>query len=175
MRRLGFAVSFLLVFLLGLTGGAWVFRADLAEAAAQRWLAARGVPAQLTVARLDFDRLVITELRLGRPATASAEEVALAIAWPSLLAPEIAGLTAETLRVRLDLTGEGPLLGALQPLLDGAAPEAAERTGEDQAAQPAHDETTERQRSPASAARPSEVPPCPCASRRASSSSFRPS
>lgn len=134
MRRLGFAVSFLLVFLLGLTGGAWVFRADLAEAAAQRWLAARGVPAQLTVARLDFDRLVITELRLGRPATASAEEVALAIAWPSLLAPEIAGLTAETLRVRLDLTGEGPLLGALQPLLDGAAPEAAERTGEDQAA-----------------------------------------
>lgn len=129
MRRLGFAVSFLLVFLLGLTGGAWVFRADLAEAAAQRWLTARGVPAQLTVARLDFNRLVITQLRLGRPATASAEELALEIAWPKLTEPVIAGLTAETLRLRLDLTGEGPLLGALQPLLDPAAADASAQTG----------------------------------------------
>ncbi|WP_119165408.1 intermembrane phospholipid transport protein YdbH family protein [Algihabitans albus] len=128
MRRLAFVSLILLVFLLGLASGAWLFRMDLAEIAAQRWLAARGVPIELTVTRLDVDGVRITDLKLGGAPVASARVAQVEIAWPRWREPEVAGLTVESGRLNLNLTGDGPLLGELQPLFETAGTEAPEET-----------------------------------------------
>ncbi len=131
MRRARFAFLLLLLVLIGLAGGAWTFRLPLAEALAQRWLTARGIAGELTVTRLDPGGLSLRALRLGSAPAATAERIDLALDWSGLGPPRVADLAVTTATLRLDLTGAGPLLGELQPLLRDdseprAAPEAAE-------------------------------------------------
>jgi hypothetical protein len=124
MRQLGFLLLLLLVLLLAAAGGAWIFRAELAQAAALRWLEAQGVQAGLTLEEVEPDRLVVRDLSLGGRPTVEARYLAVTLTWDGLLSPrlEAAELTDATLR--LDLTG-GPPLGELQPLLAGEQPDRA--------------------------------------------------
>lgn len=124
MRRLTLVFLLLLIALLGVTGGAWLFRKDIAEIAAQQWLATRDVPVELAVTRLELDGLTVTGLTLGSQPVVSAREVELQLAWPRWRAPEIAGLRVDSGRLHLDLTGDAPVLGELQPLFDGIETEA---------------------------------------------------
>ncbi len=116
MRQLGFLLVLLLVFLLAAAGGAWVFRVELAQALALRWLAAQGIEAKLTVQAVEPERIVLRDLALGRLPAATAEHLAVELDWPGAAAPRIAALELTDATLRLDLTG-GPPLGELQDLL----------------------------------------------------------
>lgn len=116
MRQLGFLLVLLLVFLLAAGGGAWIFRVDLAQALAVRWLASQGIEAKLTVQAVEPGRIVLRDLALGRLPSATVGHLAIALDWPGADAPRIAALELRDATLRLDLTG-GPPLGELEDLL----------------------------------------------------------
>ena len=102
--------------------GLLAFRIALAEAVLSSQLASLGVPAaRLTVASLDFHRLVITDIALGDAAELRAKSVTLTYRPGELLAGRLEHAAIDGLRLRLDLSGTGPPLGSLQPLLQGNA------------------------------------------------------
>ncbi|MGF1593009.1 MAG: YdbH domain-containing protein [Kiloniellaceae bacterium] len=118
--------------LIAAAGGAALFREDIATRGAIAYLEGQGIEVRaLTVTRLTPGGIEISDVVLG-----TGQEVALArlVATPALdgLAPSVSRLEIEGLRLRLDITGEAPLLGSLQPAFDrltGGAAESAPGTG----------------------------------------------
>ena len=97
-----------------------LFRAELAAAALRSGLAALGVPAvALTVEAIDLDSVRVADLALGRKGEVRAQEIAARFRIGGLIAGRFDEITVDGLVVRLDLGGEAPPLGSLQPLLVG--------------------------------------------------------
>ncbi|MPZ10226.1 MAG: hypothetical protein GEU89_08425 [Kiloniellaceae bacterium] len=107
--------------LLALIAAVVLFRQELAARAAVAYLESQGVAVQaLSVTRLTPRAVEISGLVLGEARELTVARIALV--------PQIDGLAlalAEAhiagLRLRLDVTGEAPLLGSLQPALDRLA------------------------------------------------------
>ncbi len=98
--------------------GVVAFRVALAEAVLSSRLASLGIPAQgFAVTALDLSHLVVSDLALGRNNELRVEAVTLSYSPDGLLAGRLEEVTIEGLHLRLDLSGAGPPLGSLQPLL----------------------------------------------------------
>ena len=113
-RGLGLAGLLLLAAL----AAAFVFRQEIASRAAVAYLDGQGIAVRaLTVTQLTPMRLELRDLELG---TAGEIAVARIEAIPSRdgLGIALREVTVEGLRVRIDVTGDAPPLGSLQPLLD---------------------------------------------------------
>jgi len=107
-----------------LLGGALVLREEIATRLAVSLLEDEGVPVQsLEVTRLTFDAVEVAALRLGENDEVAAETLRLRAAWKGL-SPSLTALELDGLQVKLDVTGEAPLLGSLQPLLERFTAEA---------------------------------------------------
>ena len=101
-------------------GTAWWQRRALAEWLALRDLRARGVPAELRVARLELRGAELSGLKLG---AADAPDLTLAHArlawsWQGLRAGRLDAVTLRGLRVRARLDERGVQLGALDALIN---------------------------------------------------------
>ncbi len=125
-------MRWVLLSLIGLLGSAAIAlgiavaqRTALAERLAVRALAARGVPASLSVARLDLDGAEIAQLALGEANAPdlAIERVALAWSWDGLRARRLDRVDVRGVRARARVDESGLHLGALDALLasEGAA------------------------------------------------------
>ncbi|MEO3429892.1 YdbH domain-containing protein [Pelagibius sp. CAU 1746] len=117
-----------------------LLREPLATRAAVSYLEGQGVTVQgLRVATLTPSTLTLQDIALGDNREAAAQELAVTLSWPGL-SPEVTQAEITGLRLSLDVTGESPLLGSLQPLLErftGGDGEAAGDTGPATATPPA--------------------------------------
>jgi hypothetical protein len=112
-----------------LATGAWISRKPLLEAAIGRALAGRGVPASVTVTRLDADGAGLSAIRIGKEGgeTLSVGSARLDWGWSFRRGRlELQVSDVEAVRVNLALGPDGLDLGALAPLLeptdDGPSP-----------------------------------------------------
>ena len=131
-RRWPFVIAAFLLLLVLLSGTAVLLRTAIAEQIAIALLERRGVAAPaLRVAELGVSRIRIEELALGTAKELTAAQIQADYDLGGLIAgdgPEaIAQVTIAGVTARIDLTGETPMLGSLQPLIE--AGEADERTG----------------------------------------------
>lgn len=121
VRRAAIAVIMATGLLAAAAAGLFVFRSDVAEAVLRSRLTALGVPApEFNVADIDFQRIRLTEISLGSRGELRAAALTVTYDLDGLLAGRLGSVTAEGLTVEVDLTGDGPPLGSLQPLLAGA-------------------------------------------------------
>lgn len=114
LRFLLLALFVLLLTLLLLAASAWAFRDSLAAFAFHRWAEARGLDGEIAGLELDFGRLEVQGLRLEGARLARVEA---RFSLQRLVRGEVKSLLLQGLHLPLDLSGEGPLLGRLQPLL----------------------------------------------------------
>lgn len=114
MRHLRNTLLVFLAFLLLAAGAAVIWRNQLAVYAFDRWLAARDLQGSVQSVRVGSDRVEIRDLQVEQ---AKARRVELAFRPLRLLQGEIPAVHLEGLELPLDLTGEGPPLKELQPLL----------------------------------------------------------
>lgn len=125
VRRLMVSVALVIGLFVIAAAGLIAFRIALAEALLSSQLASLGVPAvRLTVASLDFHHMVVTNIALGHDGELRVDAVTLTYRPGGLLAGRLEEAAIDGLRLRLDLSGAGPPLGSLQPLLqrgEGAA------------------------------------------------------
>ncbi|HLS67714.1 MAG TPA: YdbH domain-containing protein [Kiloniellales bacterium] len=121
LRLLLFGLLSLLLALLLVAAGLWGFRDSLATAAFHRWAEAQGLESETESLNLTLRRLEVRGLRLE---DARVEQLELRFAPRRLLRGEVDHVLVEGLLLSLDLTGDGPLLGKLQPLI-GESDEAA--------------------------------------------------
>lgn len=125
VRRLTLSVVLVIGLLAIAASGLIVFRTTLAEAVLSSQLASLGIPsARLTVASLDFYRIVVRDVALGAGEELRLDAVTVTYRPRALLAGRLEEAAVDGLRLRLDLSGAGPPLGSLQPLLqkrEGAA------------------------------------------------------
>ncbi len=99
------------------------FRAVLVESLLTAGLAAQGVSApRLAVADVGWRTSRIVDVRLGDADEVSLHELRLDYGLGGLLAGRLDRVTATGLAIALDLTGAGPVLGSLQPLLSRGRP-----------------------------------------------------
>jgi Dicarboxylate transport len=122
-------------------GAAVLFREALATRAVLAYLEQQGVEVQsFEVTALLPGRVVARDVVLGSGGEVQAESLEVALAWPGLR-PSPERVTIAGLRLALDITGEAPLLGSLQPFLErataGADGAPQESTPEGEAAPPA--------------------------------------
>ena len=117
-RRLAYGLG--LSLLIAITGGI-LFRQELATWLLRDRLEREDVTvASLQVRELTHQHIELGEVVLGDSGEVSAERLQVTFAL-DLEAPRIEEVVADGLKVKLDLTGEGPLLGSLQHLLGGSA------------------------------------------------------
>ncbi|WP_299618705.1 YdbH domain-containing protein [Pelagibius sp.] len=117
-RRLAYGLG--LSLLIAITGGL-LFRQELTTWLLRDRLEREDITvASLKVRALTHQRIELGEVVLGDSGEISVERLQVAFAL-DLEAPRIEEVVVEGLRVRLDLTGEGPLLGSLQHLLGASA------------------------------------------------------
>lgn len=125
VRRLLVSVALVIGLFAIAAAGLVAFRIVLAEAVLSSQFASLGIPAaRLTVASLDFRHMVVTDIALGHDGELRVDAVTLTYRPGALLAGQLEEAAIEGLRLRLDLSGAGPPLGSLQPLLqrgEGAA------------------------------------------------------
>jgi hypothetical protein len=120
VRRLLMSVALAIGLLAIAVSGLIVFRTMLAEAVLSSQLASLGIPAaRLTVASLDLHRMVVTGIALGDGGEVRVDAATFAYSPGTLLEGRLEEAAIEGLRLRLDLSGAGPPLGSLQPLLQG--------------------------------------------------------
>lgn len=119
-RWLGYAAAILLLLFVCIL----IFRQEIAGAAARFYLKDQGIAVEsLAVSRLDTRSLVFERVQLGTANELFASRIAVAFNAGALsVNPE--RITIAGLRLRLDLTGEGPMLGSLQPIVDAQETEA---------------------------------------------------
>lgn len=118
VRRLLVSVALVIGLFVIAAAGLIAFRIVLAEAVLSSQLASLGIPAaRLTVASLDLHQMVVTDIALGDDGELRVDAVTLNYNPGALLAGQLDEAAIEGLRLRLDLSGAGPLLGSLQPLL----------------------------------------------------------
>jgi hypothetical protein len=115
-RLVIFFISFVGLALLG----AVAFRAAILEAALKQQLVVRGVAVgALRVEGVGLREMRIADLRLGAEDEVSARALRVTYDPVEVLRGKIGRVAIEGLSVKLDLTGEAPPLGSLQPLLEG--------------------------------------------------------
>jgi hypothetical protein len=120
LRRLGIAIALVVGLLAAVAAALIVYRAEVAEAALMRWLAAQGAEAPaLTVTGLDLRGLHLSGLSLGARGELRARAVGVAYTLEGLMDRRLDGVTVEGLALDLDLTGPEPPLGALGALFAG--------------------------------------------------------
>ena len=121
-RRLATSLLVILVLLGVAAVGLVVVRVPLLQAVLLRVAASAGVPAPgLTVEAVGLTQVEIRDLRLGADEEVTARALTVAFTPEDLIDGRIEGVTADGLTLHLDLTGDGPLLGSLQPLLGAGA------------------------------------------------------
>ncbi|MFQ5774420.1 MAG: YdbH domain-containing protein [Kiloniellaceae bacterium] len=123
-------VAILLIAGLGLLSaalaGVFAFRAPLLEAVLKEGLRARGVPAaDLTVRDIGLHGARLVGLRLGARGELGARSIRVAYSAAGLFAGRLDAVAVDGLSLTLDLTGAGPPLGSLQPLIAGGGRGAA--------------------------------------------------
>ncbi len=120
VRRLTVSVALVIGLLVIAAAGLVAFRIQLAEAVISSQLASLGIPApRLTVAALDLRHMVVTDIALGDGGELRVDAVTLTYRPGALLEGRLEEAAVDGLRLRLDLSGQGPPLGSLQPLLQG--------------------------------------------------------
>jgi len=129
LRRLVWGAAALLLVVIG---GAVLFREALATRAAVAYLESQGVAVEsLAITRLTPSSIEATDIRLGTAGEVAVQRVTATPAFDGLDAA-ITHAEIEGLRLQIDLTGERPMLGSLQPALDRllAEPEEAAAPGD---------------------------------------------
>lgn len=105
-----------------------LFREALARRAAISWLEDQGVSVQsLDVTGLTPGGLQARAIALGADNEVTAQRFDIALAWDGLQ-PRVTRAEVTGLRLTLDITGEQPLLGSLQPALDRLTAGSADTT-----------------------------------------------
>ncbi len=106
---------------LGLLGGlvgVVIFRQELATHAATVFLEDQGIAvSSLKVTRLWFDGIEVGDLALGEEDEITARQVQLKPSFEGF-SVSLQEVKIDSLRLRIDLRGDEPLLGSLQPVLD---------------------------------------------------------
>lgn len=132
LRRVALAV---VVLLLAGIAGAVLLRQPIATRAAVAYLEAQGIPVEsLTVTRLTPGALEARDIRLGTAGEVTLRRLSATPVFDGFDAA-IAEAEIEGLRVSLDVTGERPLLGSLQPFAERLGAEQAEQEPAGQTAQ----------------------------------------
>lgn len=95
----------------------WLVRQPIAEMIARNLCEGQKLSCQLSVTRLDFGGVTLTSLEArapggGEPAL-SASEVDVALVWDGPFSPRASAVSGKAVVVRLDLSGQRPLLGDL--------------------------------------------------------------
>lgn len=117
-RRLRFVLAFAAVVVIGAAAMAVVYRAAAFETLLTAALRAKGVPApRLTVSTVGWRAIGLADVSLGRAGEVTARRARLDYTLSGLLAGRLERVAVDGLTVALDLTGDAPLLGSLQPLL----------------------------------------------------------
>ena len=112
-RWLGYTAAILLLLVVCIL----MFRQEVAGAAARFYLEDQGIAVgSLAVGRLNTRTLVFEEVQLGTANELSAGSIEVAFTT-RFLAVNPERITIAGLRLRLDLTGKGPMLGSLQPVV----------------------------------------------------------
>ncbi|MCH8810176.1 MAG: hypothetical protein IH993_10150, partial [Proteobacteria bacterium] len=123
---MGRRIAILVALLLGLALAAlFGFRTAIVELVIVDRLAARGiVVGALEVAEIGLGEMRIEGLRLGARDELAARELRIAYEPGDLVQGRVETIAIEGLVLKLDLTGDAPVLGSLQPLLEGGNGEA---------------------------------------------------
>ena len=114
LRKLLLVLLALLLLLLVAAAALWAFRDSLATFAFHRWAEAQGLEGEVEKLDLEMDGIEVQGLRLEEAQLARAE---LHFSVRELLRGKVKRLHLQGLKLPIDLTGKGPLLGRLQPLL----------------------------------------------------------
>jgi hypothetical protein len=121
-RRLVIALSIAVILAGSLIGAATVYRRDLAQALIEGQLSSRGLaPATLTVTEVTPWRIEIADLSAGRRDEVRIEALVVHYRPVALLRGEVERVVLERPALQLDATGDGPVLGSLQLLVDRLA------------------------------------------------------
>lgn len=95
----------------------WLIRQPVAEAIARSVCDGQKLACQLRITRLDFGGVTLTNVDARRPASDAAallaDEVVVDLVWDGPFSPRPSSVRGSGVVVRLDLTGQGPLLGDL--------------------------------------------------------------
>jgi len=101
-----------------LGGGLWLFRQPIAETIARGLCEDQGLTCKLSVTRLDFGGLTLTDVDARAPGAAdaavNARELNIDLAWDGLFSPRASAVGGDALTVRLDLTGRRSIFGDLE-------------------------------------------------------------
>ncbi|NIA67125.1 hypothetical protein HBA54_00800 [Pelagibius litoralis] len=117
--------------LLVLLAAGLLFRQEIAGGLARAYLEGQDVEVgSLQVNRLTSDTIVLDALILGTEDEITAESIQL-VFTPNLLSGRPTRVEIDSLTLQLDLTGNGPLLGSLQPLIDQHAAAPSDAPSED--------------------------------------------
>ncbi|MFB3149145.1 MAG: YdbH domain-containing protein [Alphaproteobacteria bacterium] len=120
IRRAAITAAILIALLAGGGTALVAFRTDVAERVLLSRLAAMGVPApKLKVAEVGLGGARITDISLGAKGEFRADALILAYDLSGLMEGRIGAVTIERPAIKADLSGGGPALGSLQPLLTG--------------------------------------------------------
>lgn len=95
----------------------WLVRQPIAEAVARSVCEGQRLTCQLSVSRLDFGGITLTNVEARAPAAEAkaltVREIVVNLAWDGPFSPRPTSVAGSDVVVRLDLTGRGPLLGDL--------------------------------------------------------------
>lgn len=95
----------------------WFARQPIAEMVARNVCEGQSLSCQLSITRLDFGGVTLTNVEARAPGgtepALSASEVDVALAWDGPFSPRASAVSGKAVVVRLDLTGKRPLLGDL--------------------------------------------------------------
>ena len=118
IRRLAILVLAVIVLLAVAGAVLYGFRTGLAETALLSRLRSLDVPAPtFRVVDLELDHIRLAHISLGENGELQADSLTVAYDLERLVAGQVDEVSIAGLRLKADLTGDGPVLGSLQPLL----------------------------------------------------------
>ncbi len=107
--------------ILAFLGLFWLVRLALVEFAAKAWCGGQGLKCELKASRADFGGVTIRGLKINGKGdgveAVTAERVAVDLGWAAPWAARADWVGAERLKVRLNLTGKGAVLGPLDAVV----------------------------------------------------------
>ena len=120
--RIGLSCAGLLLLVVVLVSGLYLWRVPLAQALLDRELAALELPgARATVAEVELDRIRLRDLTAGLEREIEASELTLRFGFPEILRGRADKVELEGLTVRLDLRSGAAPLGSLQAFAERIA------------------------------------------------------
>ena len=119
-RRVRLVLVISLAAAIGAAASVVVYRVPIFETLIMTALRANAVPApRMTVSDVGWDGIDISDVSLGQAGEVTVRGVRLDYSLSGLLAGRLERVAVDGLAITLDLTGNAPLLGSLQPLLSG--------------------------------------------------------